>query len=119
MDPERIDLSPLDPAADQLAYERFVRRIMDAAGLELGRRAREAGPLTLVAAWARPTLAAASIVAVLAAGAILATDRPDSGATAGGTVVDALGVPQPAATWLEDGREPDARDLVLAMEARP
>lgn len=119
MDPERIDLSPLDPAADQLAYERFVRRIMDAAGPELARRAGEAGPLTLVAAWARPTLAAASIIAALAAGAILATDRPDSAATPEGTVVDALGVPQPAAGWLEDGREPDAGDLVLAMEARP
>lgn len=120
MEPERIDLSPLDPADDQLAYERFVRRILDAAAPELARRAGEAGPLALVAAWARPTLVAASLVAALAAGALLATERVSPAADgAAGTVVDALGVPQPAAEWLEDGREPDAADLVLAMERRP
>ena len=114
MEPERIDLGPLDPRRDALAYERLVRRVMDAAGPELERRARAAGPLAVVAVWARPTLAAAAVVAVLAAGALLSTDRhtpepwPDT--------VEALGVPAPAADWLLDEREPEASDLVLAME---
>lgn len=118
MEPERIDLSPLDPAADQLAYERLVRRILDAAAPELARRAGQLDALDLVAGWARPTLVAASIVAALAAGALFATDRADS-ATGSGSVVEALGVPSPAAEWLESGREPDAGDVVLAMERQP
>lgn len=119
MEPERIDLSPLDLAADQLAYERLVRRVMDASAPELARRAASSGPLMLVAGWARPTLVAASIVAILAAGALLSTDRESTDPAAPEMVVDALGVPVPASQWLEAGREPDAGDLVLAMERRP
>ncbi len=119
MDPERIDLSPLDLTADQLAYERLVRRVMDASAPEPARRAARSGPLALVAGWARPTLVAASIVAILAAGALLSTDRASTEVAAAETVVDALGVPVPASQWLEVGREPDAGDLVLAMERRP
>lgn len=118
MEPERIDLSPLDPAGDQLAYERFVRRIVDAAGPELDRRARHSGALGLLVGWARPTLVAAAIVAVLAAGALLATDRSPATTLASSSALDGLGVPEPAAEWLEAGRDPDAGDLVLAMERR-
>lgn len=118
MEPERIDLSPLDPGTDQLAYERLIRRIVDAAEPELARRARTSGPLALVAGWARPALAAASIVAALAAGALLATERVGPAADAAGSVVNALGMPDPAADWLEAGREPDAADVALAMERR-
>lgn len=118
MEPERIDLSPLDPAADQLAFERVVRRVMDAAAPELARRAGKTGPLVLVAGWARPTLAAAAVVAVLAAGALLATDREPVVGPASELAVDALGVPVPASQWLEAGREPNSGDLVLAMERR-
>ncbi|MDX1676168.1 MAG: hypothetical protein R3314_15340 [Longimicrobiales bacterium] len=115
MDTERVDLSPLDPAGDRLRYERWVRRILEAAQPELTRRARAAGPLALVAAWARPTLAAAAVIAALALGVLSAVDR---GPTPMDSVVDALGVPAPAAEWLEAGREPTAADLVLAMERR-
>lgn len=122
MEPERMDLGPLDVAEDQLAYERLIRRVMDAAAPELARRARATSPLALVAGWARPTLSAAAIIAVLSAGALLATDRgidrtaaaPDGSESA----VDALGIPDPAADWLQDEREPSASDLVLAMERR-
>lgn len=119
MEPERIDLSPLDPSADQLAYERLVRRIMDAADAELVRRAEQSSPLALVVGWARPTLVAASIIAALAAGALVATDRPVPAAASSASVAEALGVPAPAAEWLEADREPDAHDLILAMERRP
>lgn len=119
MEREQIDLSPLDLEADQLAYERLVRRIMDASAPELARRAARSGPLMLVAGWARPTLVVAAIVAILAAGALVATDRESKESTSPEMVVDALGVPVPASRWLEVGREPDAGDLVLAMERRP
>lgn len=116
METERVDLSPLDPAEDRLRYERLVRRILDAADPELARRARDAGPLALVAAWAKPTLTAAAIIAAIALGGLVSTERTIPTDT--DFMVDALGVPAPAAEWLEDGREPSAADLVIAMERR-
>lgn len=118
MEPERVDLSPLDPTTDRLRYERLVRRIVDAAGPELARRAGEAGPLAVLGEWARPALTAAAIIAALALGALMATAR-GGGSAPPDTLVDALGVPAPAADWLEEGREPTAADLVLAVERRP
>jgi hypothetical protein len=116
-EPERVDLSPLDPTLDQLSYERLVRRIVAAAGPELARRAREAGPLTFVAGWARPTLAAAAIIVLVALGSLFAIDP--AGVDGDETrTLEALGIPAPAAEWLEDGREPTTADLVLAVETR-
>lgn len=117
MDLEKVDLTVLDLASDRLGHERLVRRVMAAAGPELRRRAAGSTPLMLLGAWARPVLAAAAVVAVLAAGVLAATERGAESAPAG-SVVDALGVPAPAADWLAEGREPTAADLVLAMERR-
>ncbi|MFP4623012.1 MAG: hypothetical protein ACOCVZ_03320 [Gemmatimonadota bacterium] len=118
MEQEPMDLSPLDPQADQLAYERLIHRIMDAAAPELARRAESVGPLALVAGWARPTMAAAAVLAAFAAGALLTTDRPMEAAAEPASMVDALGIPAPAAQWLEEEREPTRGDLVLAVERR-
>jgi hypothetical protein len=118
MEPDRVDLSALDPRRDELGYERLVRRILTAAGPELERRARAAGPLALVAGWAKPTLAAAAVIAAVAVAAIAATDRGVGTTAEPATMVEALGVPAPAADWLEDGRGPTRSDLVVAMESR-
>lgn len=111
-----MDLSPLDIGTDPERYEGLVRRILGAARPELERRAAAAGPLALVAGWARPTLAAAAIVAVMAVGALVVLER--NGGHDHATMAEALGVPAPAASWLEEGREPTTSDLVLAMEDR-
>lgn len=116
METERVDLSPLDPTMDRLRYERLVRRILDAADPELERRAAAAGPLALVVGWARPTLAAAAVIAAIALGVLVATDR--GGVEPMDFMADAFGVPAPAAEWIADGRGPTASDLVLAMERR-
>lgn len=118
MKPQRLDLSLLDPQRDQLGYERLVRRIMDAARPELARRATSSTALAAVAGWARPALAAATIVAATAAGA-MATMARRAAEPAEASVVEALGVPAPAADWLNEGRSPTRADLVLAMERRP
>lgn len=118
MEPERMDLSALDPTRDELRYERLVRRIVDAAGPELARRAAAATPLAMLAGWARPTLTAAAVVAVLAGSALMSTERAGAPAAAPDNVADALGLPAPASDWLIEGREPSADDLVLAMENR-
>ena len=117
MENGRLDLSPLDPTADRLGYERLVRRIVDAAAPELRRRAAGAHPLAMLAGWARPTLAAAAVIALVAIGALVATDRVGAESEAG-TVAEALGLPAEAAGWLSEGRAPTQDDLILAMERR-
>lgn len=115
MEPERVDLSALDLATDQLRYERLVRRVLGAAERELERRKAARTTLALLGGWARPLLAAAAVVAVLAGGVLMATER-DSAAAGPGVLGESLGVPSPAADWLSEGREPNKADLVLAME---
>jgi hypothetical protein len=117
MEPERLDLSVLDVAADQLRYERLVRRVLDAAGPELERRALQRNPLAVLAGWTRPVLAAAALVGLLAGSVLVATERAGT-PEAPGPMAEALGVPSPAADWLAEGREPTRADLVLAMESR-
>ena len=63
-DNDRLDLSPLDPAADPARW----RAVMDATleRVELVLRARRQDPLTLIASWSRPLLVSAAVaVAVL------------------------------------------------------
>ena len=111
MEPERIDLSPLDPTGDQLGYERRIRQIMDRAGPELARRRGiTANPFVLLADWARPTMAAAAVIAIVAFGAIVVAER-------NGIVVDepVSIVEAPAADWLSEHEEPTEL-LVMAME---
>jgi hypothetical protein len=117
MEPERLDLSPLDVTADQLHHERLVRRVLEAAGPELERRRATRTALGLLGGWARPVLTAAALVAALAGGVLIATER-DRPAEPAGDVAEALGVPSPASDWLAEGREPTRSDLVLAMERR-
>jgi hypothetical protein len=117
MEPERVDLSALDLATDQLRYERLVRRVTDAAQRELERRRAAGTTLAVLGGWSRPLLAAAAVVAVLAGGVLMATER-DRAADAPAIATEALGVPSPAADWLAEGREPTKADLVLAMERR-
>lgn len=117
MDRERVDLSVLDPTTDSLRYERLVRRVMTAAAPELARRASPQTALAFLGAWARPVLAAAAVVAVVAGGVLAATER-SAGATPEPVTAESFGVPSPAADWLDEGREPTRTDLVLAMERR-
>ncbi|HEY7530899.1 MAG TPA: hypothetical protein VIC56_09510 [Gemmatimonadota bacterium] len=112
-----------------------VRRVLAAAVAELARReaaARRPAPavrragadgenlLALIARWAAPTLAAATVLAALSA-AGLALARRDSGAIVetrapAETLVGALELPEPASTWLVEDRSPGTDDLILAVQ---
>lgn len=107
----------LDPASDQLHYERLVRGVLAAAEQELVRRARMQTPIAMLGAWARPMLAAAAVVAVLAGGVLATIDRAHQRQEPG-SLAEGLGIPAPAAEWLTENREPTRADLVLAMERR-
>ena len=108
--------APLDPSRDPERWESMVREIVErAAPILAGYAAR--GPADLLAAWLRPTLAAAAVVSALALGALAAGSRePKSGATIG--LGDALGYPAPVTTWISTGQTPTIEELVVAMEER-
>lgn len=61
MDDDRIDFSPLDPAADPARWERLVGSLTARA---LAARRRPRTVAAQLAVWARPVLAAAAVVAV-------------------------------------------------------
>jgi hypothetical protein len=110
---DRFDLSPLDPFADPARRERFVGDVMARAAFELARRRRGATVWTVMAAWARPALAAAAL-AVLASVAALRSAQATAAEQTG--VVEALAVPTPAESWLLEEREPTTEDLVQSLE---
>lgn len=110
--------APLDPTRDADRWESMVRGIMGrAAPILAGYAAR--GPADWLAAWVRPTLAAAAAVAVLALGALVAGGRGDMDGDAPAIALgDALGLPAPVTAWVSNGRAPTLEELALAMEER-
>jgi hypothetical protein len=111
--------APLDPMRDPERWESMVRAIVErAAPILEGYRAR--GPADLLAAWLRPTLAAAAVVSAVAIGALAAVSRePDTGAAPAPIGLgDALGYPAPVTTWVSTGQTPTIEELVVAMEER-
>lgn len=120
MDPERLDLSLMDPGhGDPVRRERLVRAIVAAALPELRRRALASSPFAWVARFARPALAAAALIA-LASVAVLHTMASSPlapvAATAPPGVADALSVPAPVNAWLASDRGPTNRDVIAAIE---
>lgn len=120
---ERFELSVLDPFSDSAHADAFVRGVLARSELELARRRRaaSAGELTwggvsvlsIVAGWARPALAAATVAAAISVVALrFATGEAE--ATAG--VVEALAVPTPVETWLVEERAPATADLIMTLE---
>ena len=113
MSEDRLDLSPLDLAADPARFEALVAAITEQAAPELARRAGRGGIMGVLGHWAWPMLAAASIVAVLS-GSALALVHPQA---AWVPVAQALQVTEPQPNWLAEGRTADTSDLILALEA--
>lgn len=119
----RPDDHPADLSALGLPPERrermaaeIVRRAMPA----LARGVAPRGPLSLLAGWARPALAAAAAVAGLSLAA-LAGDRardperqPELVASV--SVAEGLDIPAPAEDWVVEERAPTDADLIRALE---
>ena len=116
------DLEPgwagLDPSRDPERWEALVRGIVRRAAPVLAAYAARK-PADWLAAWLRPALAAAAVVAVLALGALVAAGRGPApgGATAIG-LEDALGYPTPVTAWVSTGQVPTLEELALTMEER-
>lgn len=117
MNEHRIDLSPLDPAADPDRWERLVRAITTAAAPELARRAASRSVIAEIGHWLRPALAAGIVLAAAAAATLSVLDReveirpaPVAG------LEEALELGEPVSLWLTEDRAPTTSDLLLALE---
>ena len=111
---DRIDFSSLDTLADAGAHERLAARIVDAALVELDRRANVFSPFAVIAGWTVPALSAAAVIAGLALATLITVER--SGAE-DRTMPEALRLPAPVAAWLSEDRAPTNSDLILAVES--
>jgi hypothetical protein len=115
MDPERLDLSPL--GLDDLRRARMARAVMARAQLGGART-----PLAELAAWARPTLAAAAVIAAVSLGALAWPGGRGASATVASTpltIADGLRIPEPAADLIAEGRGVTEDDLLISWEPRP
>jgi hypothetical protein len=111
---DRIDLSPLDPTLNGARWEARIDAITMRAAPERVRRAQQLGVLSIVADWVWPTLAAATLAAVIS-GAVLVSSTTSTTEVPGG-IAAALGLPDPIASWIDENRGPDGSDLIAVME---
>jgi hypothetical protein len=112
MDPERLDLSPL--GLDDLRRARMARAVMARAQLGGART-----PLGELAAWARPTLAAAAVIAAVSLGALAWPAARAAESSPPLTIADGLRIPEPAADLIVEGRGVTEDDLLNSWEPRP
>ena len=111
-DPDRLDLSPLDPRADSSRFEWLVREIRRAATPELVRRQGGVTLLAQVARWRRPILSASGALALVSA-VVVAVVRPSPKTQT--TVAEALGAPSEVALWLQ-GKDRPTQGELLGLE---
>lgn len=109
MEPDPIDLSPL--GLNDLRRERMVRAVLARAQAAPAVRT----PLGVLAGWARPTLAAAAVVAAVSIGA-LAWPNARAEQHEPLTIADGLRLPEPAADWIAENRSPTEADLLESWD---
>jgi hypothetical protein len=74
-DPRPLDLSPLDPARDPERWLRILEQTRVRVDAVLREREQPADVLTVMAAWARPVLAAAAALLLLLGAALVSGDN--------------------------------------------
>jgi hypothetical protein len=113
MEPDRIDLSPLDPRAESADFDRLLREIRLAATPELIRRQAISSIWGQFRSWRRPVLAASGLLALASAVVLLLV--PSSTPQQRTTLAEAFGVPSAVAQWVQSGEKPTP-DALLGDE---
>lgn len=93
-----LDLSALDPMADPARFAGLGSRLSRAAAGELARRRARLDVWSCLAAWRRPVLATAGIVAVAASLVLATVPQPAESST---SLAEAAGVP---GAWVQLAR---------------
>ena len=104
----------LSPQRRERMAAEIVRRAMPA----LARGVAPRGPLSLLAGWARPALAAAAAVAALSLAALTGDEAraPERQPEVVATLAEGLHIPDPAEDWVVEERAPTDADLLRALE---
>jgi hypothetical protein len=108
-----LDLSPLDPLADRARWQAVVASTMGRVDAALAERQRRHDPLTLIAAWRRPVLLAASVALALLVPLEFALERRETRIEQ----VAALVALSSALDRVE--RAPSSADFLRALAAEP
>jgi len=108
-DPDRLDLTPLDPRADAASFERLVREVRRAATPELVRRQAGLSLWGQIARWRRPILAASGLMALASVIVLVVAHPPTTKQT---TLAEAIGVPNQVARWVQAPDKPTPGDLL-------
>ena len=109
IEPDRLDLSPLDPMRDPARWRAVVDATLLRVDAALSRRARD--PLSLIAAWRRPLLIAAAAALALLVPVELALETREARAEQVQRLV-AL-----SAEWSGAERAPSGADFLRALAA--
>ena len=112
-EPERFDLSALDPSRDSDRWELMVRQIMWRSTAELQRRQSSAvfGLFDGLVAWARPALATAAALTLIS---LVTMSRLDTNSAVTQTAYFRSPNLPPAMTlMLEEGEAPSVLDLLV------
>ncbi|MGH7469042.1 MAG: hypothetical protein ACRENP_13890 [Longimicrobiales bacterium] len=110
-EPERPDLTPLDPRREPDRWERMVRHIMARSTGELQRR-QAAGVFGLfdgLLAWSRPALATAAALTALS---LFALSQLESRAQPT-LFIRSASIPAAMSVWIEEGQPPSMLDLIV------
>ena len=108
-DDRKLDLSILDPARDPVRW----RGVLDAtrARVDEALLRRRADPLTLIAGWRRPLLAAAAAAVLLLVPLEVALERREARREAVRALVTL------STAWAEGERAPTGAELLRAVDA--
>lgn len=106
----------LDPLEEPERWEALIRRIGDRAADHLTQRRESPGILDIVARWARPALATAASLLLLAAAGALTLEGPGSDAPTPGLTLAQSIVPPTFAAWITGVSEPTVTEMVLDLE---
>lgn len=106
---ERIDMSALELSEHR--RDVMVASVMLQCGHELTRRASGSSPIVFLGTWARPTLAAAAVLAAVC-GTLLA--RTPSQTVPGAGIAEALGVSSTTTALLSSNSAPTVTELLAA-----
>lgn len=114
-EPRRDDL---DPLKEPERWEALVGQIGKKAAPYLAGRREPPGVLDLITRWARPALATAASLALLATAAVVARGEPQSPAGAAGTELALAEAVMPAtfAAWVAGASSPSVTEMVRELE---
>ncbi len=117
MTDDRVDLSPLDPTADNDRFNGIVSTIVERAGDELAARRARTGALAQMVSWRRPMLAAAAVLLLLCGGVLLRVRVPEATAELQYEgIAEAIGVPTVLAQGMRSEQLPSTADLLFGYE---